>query len=258
MLVFILSLFFAFIVFLYFIWSFFVKAQKAANAELEFQEKQSELRKDYLINSLKVQDEEKKKISRELHDQLGQDFTALKLHLSGLKSGLSRESSGVSTQLKTVEDLAKDLSSRTRSISHLLNDTLIEKNNLEQSLERLIETLNSSGQRAIHFHIEADLPEFEPFTKQNIFSILREALNNAIKYGKGEIQLKIEALDNEIGFLVKDQGDGMAEEQMKGTNDSMGITNMKARAEAIGAKLTFENNNGLIVKLSLSNEDLSV
>lgn len=183
------------------------------------------------------------RIARDVHDQLGSDLTKLAL-LSSEAKAMAHEDP------KTLSALAEDMERVASEANRSLGDIVWAVDPHHDSLAGLTERVRAHCERMlswskVHHTIDCvhDGPDrvLDPATKRDIYLILREALNNAIKYAKADhIRVVFKTSASFVQFEVCDDGIGMGSTPMSGH----GLENMRHRAEHIGGSLTIASNAG--------------
>ncbi len=191
-----------------------------------------ELRK-FSTHILEIREEERKKVAREVHDELGQLLTALKIDIFRTEDGEKKESmlSLVNMALESVKSLSTRL--RPKAL-----DTL--------SFSEAVQWQIVDFQRRTGIKCIADIEETEtnpdPETATVIFRIFQEALTNIIRHSDAD-RVQIKFRKNETSLLLKiiDNGKGIPDEKLESTS-SFGIIGMKERSNMLGAKLRIDSN----------------
>ncbi len=176
-------------------------------------------------------EEERARIARELHDELGQQLSSLKMYLSSMEKTLSQDQ-----LIKTVgRDLEKSLEA-VKKIATGLRPGILDVMGLIPSLEWLVhETIRKTGINCI-FNANSNNDRFDEETSITFFRICQEALNNAVKHSKAsEIRVKISNQRDNLVLEVVDNGVGVSN-RVKSPM-SMGLLGMHERADLIGASL---------------------
>ncbi len=178
------------------------------------------------------------RIARDVHDEIGSELTKITLLIAQTKRDQARTTT---TPLPHLDGIA----ALSRQVSASLNDIVWAVDPRHDSVEALVvhaqhytERMleNSTARIEQHFiHTGTDRP-LDPATKRNIFLLLKEALNNALKYAKAE-RISVSLTTDERGFAlcVADNGIGFDAEAMGRKGN--GLRNMEARCSALGATL---------------------
>jgi signal transduction histidine kinase len=180
---------------------------------------------------IQKQDEEKQRISRDLHDDLGQELSYLKMN----------------SEIKNKPSIDRILN-KLRAISYNLSPVKI----IDSSIKDLITELITEAEKSnLFFSYELD----DIFIKSNevkinIYRIVQEALTNIIKHSKAEnIRITLKKIDTYLVLEIQDNGIGISSQK---NNKAIGLSSMKERAKIIKANITIETNHlGTLLKLKL-------
>lgn len=183
------------------------------------------------------------RIARDVHDQLGSDLTKLALLSSEAKALANEDTTALS-------ELAADMERVSTEANRSLGDIVWAVDPHHDSLAGLTERVRAHCERMLQWsHVahtidcwhEGPDTSLDPATKRDIYLILREALNNAIKYAKAEhIRVVFKTSASFVQFEVCDDGIGMSGAPKSGH----GLENMRHRAEHIGGSLTIASDAG--------------
>lgn len=180
-------------------------------------------------------DEERSRISKDLHDDLGQS-------LSMIKSRLSLHISGKTSDLSGLNEAISEVIDKTRNISHELHPSMISKLGLERSLDSLIEQTQEHTGLFCSMEIETDLHSLSMDTQAQLFRILQECINNTIKHAEASaLKISISEGSEGLELLYQDNGKGIGE-QVKSIQ-GIGLLTIKERVDKIGGKVNFQSGN---------------
>ncbi len=190
---------------------------------------------------LSLQDDERRRIARELHDSLGQYLVSLKVNLDLLSSGLmeTREKFLVSECLNAAEECL----SETRTISHLLHPPLLDEAGLASAARWYVEGFAERSGLQVNLDIPADLERLDRDVEMTLFRILQEALTNVHRHSGGSmvrITLLVDA--EQVQFEISDDGQGIPEERLQrlqedGSATGVGLAGMRERVRDLGGSL---------------------
>ncbi len=197
-----------------------------------------------------MQDEERRRIAREIHDGLGQELAAAKMILDGIlaKDASLRQASVEASQLidRAIQQV--------RTISHLLHPPLLDEVGLVSALRWYLEGL--SERSGIHVVLEIDPPDIGRLKSEletAIFRIIQEALTNMFRHsGARNGRVTILQKDGNIAVSVLDDGKGVDEHvlQMRPESVGVGIGGMRQRVTELGGTLRLANTNpGTLVEV---------
>lgn len=180
---------------------------------------------------LQVQDEERRRIARELHDDLGQQLTLIKMELANL-SGVEEVSRLTDTAAATV-----------RNLSYLLHPPLLDETGLRAALHWYIEGIakRSDIEISLTFMPQA-FPRLPRDIETTIYRIIQESLTNVCRHARSEsARVEIEKQSESVLVRVRDYGIGLRRELAGGNVSSslgVGVTGMRERVRQFGGELT--------------------
>ncbi|MDX1640307.1 MAG: PAS domain-containing protein [Balneolaceae bacterium] len=204
---------------------------------------QREAEKRALSAIIEGEEQERLRIAKELHDGLGQYLSASNMNLKSAFEDLTDIPDPLETTFKTGLKFLDHAISETRNISQNLMPKAIQDYGLELAAESLINQLSKTHD--IHFHFYTNLNDVELSDKVqiNLYRILQEALNNAIKHGNpGKIDVQIVSSDAELLMTIEDNGKGFDKNSAEGKG--IGIRSMKTRVGAMSANLDIVSTEG--------------
>lgn len=196
-------------------------------------------------------------LARDLHDGPAQMLAALIMEIRFLRELAQRDPNKLMTEFLNLEAVAQKAMYQTRNILFDLRPLILEQQGLGPALEQYVMRLRMVEPFKITLNAETLKMRFEPKVEAAIFSIVQEAVNNAKKHS-GATHLEIDAIENGNGLTitVRDDGRGFDVTQTQanyGQRGSLGLLNMKERAEIARGKLEIdsEKEKGTTVRLSL-------
>lgn len=208
-------------------------------ARLE-EERRSSMRRELL-----AQEAERGRIAQELHDQLGQDMTAILLDAERLAGQLA---GGRQQLADAVARGAKDVLDELRRISYELRPAALDDLGLASAIEALRANVAHHSQLAIRLEIDPPLPAMDGDVELAIFRITQEALTNAVRHsGCDTVAVRLGERNGSLDLEVIDDGSGIA-----GARAGGGIRGMRERAHMIGGTLNVDQSeSGTSVRLRL-------
>ena len=206
--------------------------------------------KDYAQKITRVQEEERKRIAYELHDDTAQYLSILKMELDSLiQSGQIRDPK-ILAKLQFLEKDASRAFDDVRRYSHELRPGVLEHLGLQAALEQMADDINKLKQLPVEVKVDGREPQVSEDIKLGFFRIAQEALNNARKHSAAtRVLVRLKYSDHLIQMTVQDNGTGFDMQKVKARNQasvrgSMGLTSMQERARLIGADLKIESEPG--------------
>lgn len=189
-----------------------------------------------------VQEDERRRLARELHDGVGQNLTALRHRLAALAPLLPDEGEA-RAHLESALALCADTLEDTRKLSRLLRPPILDDLGLEAALRWLARSLDS-GQGP---HIALDLQPLPPLDGELqtlVFRVAQEALNNAVRHaGAREVLMRVVARDGRLQLQVADDGRGCDPEHAMRAGGS-GLGGMRERLRLYDGRLELHSAPG--------------
>jgi signal transduction histidine kinase len=204
-----------------------------------------------------LQDEERRRIAREIHDGLGQELAAAKMIVDGiLAKDLSPYMKQASADASQLVDRAIQ---QVRTISHLLHPPLLDEVGLVSALRWYLEGLTERSGIEICLEVNPpDLSRLKPELETAIFRIIQEALTNMFRHsGAHNGSISLVETDGSIKVTVRDDGKGIEEQIIQLRPDSLGvgIGGMRQRVTELGGSLRLANANpGTIVEVVIPSQ----
>jgi len=199
-----------------------------------------------------LQDEERRRIAREIHDGLGQELAAAKMILDGI---LAKDSSPSMRQASSeASQLVDRAIQQVRTISHLLHPPLLDEVGLVSALRWFLEGLSDRSGIRVTLEVQpSDLPRLKAELETAIFRIVQEALTNMFRHsGARNGNVSLVQKDGTILVTVQDDGKGIEEQviQLRPESVGVGIGGMRQRVTELGGSLRLANANpGTIVEV---------
>jgi PAS domain S-box-containing protein len=217
--------------------------------------------KNYANRITNVQEEERKRIAYELHDDTAQYLSILKMQLGALAESEDIQNPKVKEKLQFLEKDADRAFQDVRRYSHELRPTTLEHQGLVAALEQMAEDFNKLGQLFVEVHIVGMEPELSEEVKLGFFRIAQEALNNCRKHAKANnVNINVKFNYNLIQMMVNDDGVGFnLKDSLKrsGSKGSMGLMSMRERADLINADLRIVSGPGKGTRIVLKAKNIT-
>lgn len=204
---------------------------------------------------IEAQENERRRISRELHDGLGQLLSAAKLNFGMIDfmNTSNREKSG--DIVKQVDTIISKAIVETRRIAHDLRPTTLDDFGLIPALRILCQEFAKITGVKIKFQVSPTLERIDPKVEIAIYRIIQESFNNISKYAEAvDVSLDLYRKENKVFVKVKDNGKGFDPESVaksKKAGGGFGLINMKERAELVGGKVDIKSKPGSGTELLL-------
>jgi signal transduction histidine kinase len=217
------------------------------NLKLRVRERTSQLAqtnqslRDLSVRLLRVQDDERRRIARDLHDSTGQALTAMKLELAGIERELSAREPELAHRLAASIADARQISDELRTISYLLHPPLLDELGLSSALRWYADGFEKRS--AIKVQLECkDLGRLAPEMETTLFRIVQECLINIHRHsGSATASIRVRQTAQEIVLEVEDQGCGIAADELSditaGVALGVGMRGMTERIRDLGGEM---------------------
>ncbi|WBX78406.1 histidine kinase [Tenacibaculum ovolyticum] len=206
---------------------------------------------ELIKNTIIVQNKERDRIARELHDSIGGNIAGIKLQMNNLIDSNPEVSSLLEQLEKTYQHV--------RDISHSLIPDEFKENNFTVLVKNYIATLNQNNTVLINFEAypEKTVNALNYTLQSNLLNIIKELITNAFKHANAvEIDLQISILKNEnsIELLYEDDGIGF---DLEKTNKGIGIQNIEHRVKIFKGVFSIDSalNRGTVITISIPQQD---
>jgi two-component system sensor histidine kinase UhpB len=197
--------------------------------------------------ALLVQEHERRRIARELHDEVGQTLTGVMLQVEGLAASIPEP---LREQLDELRETARAGTEEVRRIASRLRPEALEDLGLQSALSALASSFAEQARVPVERRLDPALPLSEEY-ELVVYRVAQEALTNVARHADASrVHLWLERTEGQIVLTVRDDGRGLAPDA---TRSSHGITGMRERAMLIGAqlRLTEPPTGGTQVQLSI-------
>ncbi|MBI0397230.1 sensor histidine kinase [Cyclobacterium marinum] len=204
---------------------------------------------------LEGQEEERKRISRDMHDGIGQMLSAMKFNLEAIHSV---KINAEKEKLKTVKDLLKDVIREVRRISFNLTPSVLSDYGIVPVLSKFAREITKISDLKVVFENKTGfLTRLEGKIENNIYRICQEAVNNAIKYSEAsEVKITLTHNSQYLNLEIADNGKGFdidkLEEKGHFSTSGHGIFNIRERANFINGDCEIQSNEGIGTTISIN------
>lgn len=191
---------------------------------------------------LRQHEEERRRLSRELHDETAQVFSAVKMQLEALRGSLVPEAAPRLDRLLSLVDTGI---ASIREVTSALRPTLLDDLGLRPALHSLVTEFTERTGVQVRLVAPASLPALDGEAELAVFRALQEALSNALRHADAssvEVELRVEA--DELRLRVRDDGRGFPTApggRLLDTDQRMGLTGMRERLHSAGGALQISN-----------------
>ena len=232
---------------------------KERTAELE----EAEQRLRALNNRLlRAQDEERRRLARELHDSAGQLLVALSMNLVPLEQSLAKLNPQLNKLAASSVGLVDELSKELRTMSHLLHPPLLDEAGLKSALRWYVEGFAERSGIQVDLHLDPQLPRLTQEVETTIFRIVQESLTNIHRHsGSKNASLRVDYDAQTTRVEIRDEGKGIAQFNAAKNMPSragVGIQGMQERVRQLQGKFEIKSGpTGTAVIVILPNGAIS-
>ncbi len=228
----------------------FVQAQRLAEQaqllENRVAARTAELR-DLLDSVETARERERRRISRELHDELGQELSALRYSLEFTKVRYEREPSAIEANLKDLESLLRRTAQTTRNLVTELRPRVLDDLGLEAALEWLTERVEERSGVTCSLSVSGHVTDLDERASITAFRVVQEGLTNVVRHAQAtRADVSVLAKDGILTVRVEDDGVGIHGEHGPRSQPStgVGLLGMRERAHALGGAFQVEEGPG--------------
>lgn len=178
-----------------------------------------------------VQEDERKRIAEDLHDELGGNLAAIKMTLQSLK--LPEE------KTKLLIQLIDYASTNARNISHNLMPPEFKDANIKDLLFQLYQRINQEGSIVFHFHCSSIVYSFDKHKELMLYRIILELTNNIIKHAEAtEATMQLIYYESYLEIMAEDNGKGFSNDSV----DGIGLKNIRSRVNYLNGTINIDSN----------------
>jgi signal transduction histidine kinase len=211
-----------------------------------------------LEHTLSAQEEERRRIARELHDEAGQLLTALLVGLRTLED--ARKLTHVKAQGRRLREITAQAIDEVGRLARGLHPTVLDDHGLGVALSRYVTEYTKSHNIAVDLMLnELDSSDLSPAVQIALYRILQEALTNVARHsGAKTVSIRFARLATVLEVAVVDDGCGFDAKAVAVSSHRLGIQSMRERAAMLGGTLSFTSQRKgtkILVQVPLANQD---
>lgn len=196
---------------------------------------------------LQLQDEERRRIARELHDTTGQSLAALAIHLSAVHERIADKDPVARDILREALGLSQEASDQTRTLSYLLYPPTLDFSGLQSALEWFADGFTQRSKIKVDLDLALGGERVPQILETALFRIVQESLTNMYRHSGGSLAtVRGRRQGNTVSLEISDNGKGIPAEQLASLNGpggemGVGIRGMRERARQLGGKLRIKS-----------------
>lgn len=228
-------------------------ANKFLQNEVDERKRSEAVRFSLLRQLVTSQEDERRRIARDLHDHLGQQLTALRLKIAALKEGC-QDDPDLCGEIERVQNLAAQIDSDVDFLAWELRPAVLDDFGLAPALGNFVHEWSAHFDVPAEFHTTlTDVNRFPPEIETILYRITQEALNNITKHANAKsVSVILEERDGQAMLIIEDDGDGfeLTSKEItdpsgkRGSDRGLGLIGMRERAALAGGTLQIESRIG--------------
>jgi len=185
-----------------------------------------------------AQEEERKRIAKELHDGIGQQLTALKMRWQSICDELERIREQKNDDFNAITSLVDNTSQDVREISHRMMPRTLGEKGLVESVSDMLNTLMGKTDIEVEFEFFNADKRYPEEIEVSAYRVIQELVNNVVKHSRAT-QVSVQIMENreKLVIIVEDNGVGFDPEKQSG---GIGLLNMRSRINALDGELNFD------------------
>jgi signal transduction histidine kinase len=196
---------------------------------------------------LQAQEDERKHISRELHDVIAQTLTGINLRLATLKKKASVSTKGLDRHIDQTQRLVEKSVNILHQFARELRPAMLDDLGLIPALHSFMKSFTARS--GIHAHLTAfaGVEQLEPARRAVLFRVAQEALTNVARHAKASrVAVSLRKLPHGIGMTIKDDGKSFSVQRLLHSNSGkhLGLLGMRERLEMVGGTFLIESAPG--------------
>lgn len=196
---------------------------------------------------LLAQEEERKRISRELHDVIAQVLTGINVRLATLKMEAAVNTRGLTRKISRTQRLVEKSVDIVHRFARELRPAVLDDLGLIPALHSFMKRFSTETGIRIHFRAFAGVEELDSARRTVLYRVAQEALNNVARHAQASrVDASIQQLRDGVCLKVRDDGKSFAVERVlrAGKSRRLGLLGMRERVEMVGGRLTVESAPG--------------
>ncbi|HTU35526.1 MAG TPA: MASE1 domain-containing protein [Candidatus Acidoferrum sp.] len=221
------------------------------------QERAEEAMRDLSSRLMKSQDDERRRIARELHDSTGQDLAWLSMSLSQLRREAEKRNAASPGKISEMLEIVQKVLAELRTISYLLHPPLLDDMGLSSAIRWLVDGFVERSKVQVSIDIPEGLERFSPELETAVFRVVQECLTNIHRHSASTTaSIRLERTAEALMLEVSDRGRGIPEEKVPGATASgvrgLGLRGMRERVRQFGGEIEIVRlQPGTLVRMEL-------
>lgn len=205
----------------------------------------------------RAHEEERERIARELHDEIGQVLTITRMRLTMVENALPDDAGDAREKLSTLNDLVNETLHSVRSLSHELRPPLLNEVGWEPALSWLCDSISQRTDMPITYQSFGNTHRLDPLVELTAYRVVQEALTNVVRHAQaGTISVSVHLDDVGLHITITDDGIGFDPHQFnraENPDQALGLLGMEERVLVVGGsfEITSASGQGTTVRVLL-------
>ena len=236
------------------IWFLNQTQRKITEGKLKEQQRELDFQKEMLLNTVKTQEGERERISKELHDDVTSQLSIVHLNLHLLKQKMNSNPE-LTSIFEHIEYSLKNSTERTRTISHELMPAILLKFGFHNALKELANGVNLTETFEVNIIDDEKIKIKDEFKLLHIYRVIQELLNNTLKYAKAKkVDITFDTIGDELIMTYQDDGVGFDTNKL---SEGLGLGNIKTRIRLLDGDINWDStpSEGVTVLSKFPNYD---
>jgi signal transduction histidine kinase len=195
---------------------------------------------------LTAQEEERRRISRDLHDDINQRLAMLVVELETLDQALPPDCKAIGTRIRSLQDNASELCEDLRHLAYQFHPSVLDDLGLPVALRRLVDDISARTGLKGAFHSQAGKGSIPQPVATCLYRIAQEGLSNVAKHANASaFDVELTRDEHAITLTIRDNGSGFDVAERKTERGTLGLVSMKERANLVQGNLEIESKLGM-------------
>jgi signal transduction histidine kinase len=196
---------------------------------------------------LLAQEEERKRISRQLHDEIAQTLTSINVRLAALKTEATVNTKGLQKKIASTQRMVERSVDIVHRFARELRPTVLDDLGLIPALHSFVKTFSKQTRIHVRLTVYAAVEQLDNVKRTVIYRVAQEALSNVARHARASrVDVEIQKLPRAVGLTIKDNGKSFEVERVLHAkkNKRLGLLGMRERVEMVGGVLAVQSTPG--------------
>ncbi len=201
---------------------------------------------------LRVEEEERRRISRELHDEVGQSMLVIRLYLEMVQANLPTEAKHLAPKLEETQQLAEQTIREMRRLISALSPNVLEELGLPASIRQFVTTFSRTFAGRVRVRMSG-IEKLPRGSQIMLYRLVQECFTNVIKHSQAQaVALEVGRKNGHIQLKIQDDGVGFDPSEAARKRDSFGLTGMRERVALLGGEIDIQSGLGKGTKVQIA------